>query len=156
MRYFEKQALSPKTLESYVMKDPVFGKIYRPGISDLSKAVENVNEYRSIKRELSAALTKKRTTSGFGVIRERLVKKAGAYKNLRKFKVPLTPDEYKKVLKRDAMWRIDGSLISAIWKSMNPITKKVTYVSNTNKVYQDTSTLNGAINLYHKKIKEAI
>lgn len=77
------------------------------------------------------------------------------FKTLEKNKVPLTKDERDEVMKRKAIWRFSPNRTPspAVWKSVNPKTKKTTYVTNTHRAWNKASTLKGAIRRYHDFIK---
>ena len=70
-------------------------------------------------------------------------------------KVPLTPEERKKVIDADAVWHHgpNGKESPAVWKSKNPKTGKVTYITHTHRAYNTAPTLKGAIGRYHDFIK---
>jgi hypothetical protein len=74
---------------------------------------------------------------------------------LEKNKVKLTDEERQECLDADATWHFSpGNKPSpAVWKSVNPKTKKVTYVTNTHRAFNTAPTLKGAISRYHKFIK---
>jgi hypothetical protein len=90
-------------------------------------------------------------------------KQAGEFKNLEKFKIPLTPEERKEVFKADAVWHYAFSKdpntgkmvkkVSAVWKSKNPKTGKITYVTNTHRAFNKSDSLKGVIDRFHKFIK---
>lgn len=86
---------------------------------------------------------------------QELFEKASEMENLKKNKVPLTDEERNKVMKAKAVWHHgpNGKETSAVWKSINPKTKKVTYVTNTHRQYSTSSTLKGIINKFHIFIK---
>lgn len=83
--------------------------------------------------------------------------------NLKKNKVPLTDEERKIVFAKDAVWHYAYSTdpntgkrvkkVSAVWKSKNPKTGEITYITNTHRAWNKASTLKGAINRYHVFIK---
>lgn len=77
------------------------------------------------------------------------------FKTLEKNKVPLTKDERDEVMKKQAIWHHgpNGAPSPAVWKSVNPKTKKTTYVTNTHRAWNKASTLKGAIRRYHDFIK---
>ena len=85
------------------------------------------------------------------------------YETLKKNKVPLTDEERKKVFKADAVWHYARSKdpntgrkvkkVSAVWKSKNPKTSKITYITNTHRAYNIATTLKGIIKRYHDFIK---
>lgn len=86
-----------------------------------------------------------------------------SFKVLQKYKAPLTNEERKEVFRRDAVWHYADSTdpntgkrvhkVSAVWKSINPKTKKATYVTSTHRAYNKRPTLAGAISRYHRFIK---
>jgi len=79
---------------------------------------------------------------------------ASDFKKLEKNKVDLTPEERKIVIDKKAVWHFNGGNPSpAVWKSVDPKTKKVTYVTNTHRAYNIAPTLKGAIGRYHSFIK---
>jgi len=81
--------------------------------------------------------------------------KKSSFEILKKYKVPLTPEERSTVMKRGAVWHHgpNGEETPAVWKSHNPKTKKTTYITNTHRAYNARPTLRGAISRYHKFIK---
>jgi len=84
-----------------------------------------------------------------------LMEKKSKFEILKKNKVPLTDEERKKCLDADAIWHhgINGAPSPAVWKSINPKTKEVTYITNTHRAYNAAPTLKGAIGRYHNFIK---
>jgi len=68
---------------------------------------------------------------------------------------PLTPEERAEVMDKKATWHHgpNGEPSPAVWKSINPTTGEVTYITNTHRAYQARPTLKGAIGIYHKFIK---
>lgn len=90
------------------------------------------------------------------LLREGLItEKKSEFTKLEDNKVPLTDDERKKVMDADATWHHgpNGAPSPAVWKSKNPKTGKVTFVTNTHRAYNTAPTLKGAIGRYHKFIK---
>ncbi len=81
-----------------------------------------------------------------------LLERKSEFEVLKKNKVALTDDERKIVMDNHATWGQDDE-IAAVWKSINPKTKEVTYVTNTHRAYNTAPTLKGAISRYHKFIK---
>jgi hypothetical protein len=77
------------------------------------------------------------------------------FKKLEDNKVPLTDEERKVVMDADATWHFSpGNKPSpAVWKSIDPKTKEVTYITHTHRAYNTAPTLKGAIGRYHKFIK---
>lgn len=84
-----------------------------------------------------------------------LMEAKSKFEILKKNKVPLTDEEREKCLDADAVWHFSpGNKPSpAVWKSINPKTKEVTYITNTHRAYNTAPTLKGAIGRYHKFIK---
>lgn len=84
-----------------------------------------------------------------------LLEKKSKFKVLKKYKVPLTDEERQKCLDTDTTWNFgsNGKPSPAVWKSVNPKTKEVTYVTNTHRAYNTAPTLKGAISRYHNFIK---
>ena len=78
------------------------------------------------------------------------------YKSLRKNSIPLSDEERREALKRKAVWHHgpNGSEVSAIWKSKNPKTGKITYVTNTHRAMNTAPTLKGAIDKFFGFIKD--
>lgn len=81
--------------------------------------------------------------------------KKSSFAILQKNKVPLTPEERSLVMKRKAVWHHgpNGEETPAVWKSVNPKTKKTMYISHTHRAYQSKNSLKAAINKYHSFIK---
>lgn len=77
------------------------------------------------------------------------------FEKLKKNKIPLDPKERQECLDRKAVWHMgqDGSPSPAVWKSKNPKTGELTYVTHTHRAYNTALTLKGAINRFHKFIK---
>lgn len=85
---------------------------------------------------------------------EIMLTEAGEFKDLQKNKQPLTPEERKIVMDKKAVWHFNGGAPSpAVWKSVNPKTNKVTYVTHTHRAYNTAPTLKGAIGRFHSFIK---
>lgn len=84
---------------------------------------------------------------------DELQKIANEFSSLKKHKVPLTDDERAKVMSRGAVWHHgpNGEETPAVWKSEH--NGKTVYVTNTHRCWGKASTVKGAINKYHKKIK---
>jgi len=78
------------------------------------------------------------------------------FKKLQKNKVPLTDDERALVFKRKAVWHNHPNpkvkKVPAVWKSVDK-NGKVTFITNTHRLYKTAPTLKGAINKYHSTIK---
>lgn len=77
------------------------------------------------------------------------------FKTLKKNKVQLDPEEREKCMAKKAVWNHapGGGESPAVWKSKDPKTGKMTYVTNTHRAYNTAPTLDGAIGRYHKFIK---
>jgi hypothetical protein len=84
-----------------------------------------------------------------------VLNEASEFASLEKHKVDLTPEERKMVMDGKAVWHKGpgGKESPAVWKSVNPKTKKTTYVTNTHRAYKIASTCKGAIGKYHSSIK---
>lgn len=84
-----------------------------------------------------------------------LLEKKSEFQKLEDNKVPLTDEEREKVMDADAIWHHgpNGAPSPAVWKSKNPKTGKVTYITNTHRAYNTAPTLKGAIGRYHDFIK---
>jgi hypothetical protein len=80
---------------------------------------------------------------------------ASNFAELKRNKRPLTMLERAQVMAADAVWHHgpNGEPTPAVWKSVNKLTGKTTYVTNTHRAYQARPTLRGAISIYHKFIK---
>lgn len=91
----------------------------------------------------------------------RIQEKKNKFEKLKKNKVSLTPEEHAEVMKKKAVWHnYFGTVknrktktVSAIWKSKDPETGEITYVTNTHRAYATRPTLKGAISIYHSFIK---
>lgn len=85
---------------------------------------------------------------------EKIARKS-SYAILEKYRVPLTSGERALVMKRKAVWHHGphGEATPAVWKSINPKTKKTTYITNTHRAMNTRPTLRGAISRYHRFIK---
>jgi len=79
-----------------------------------------------------------------------LIESTAVMQKLKNNKIPLTPEERKEVLIKKAVWN-NGD--AAVWKSKDPKTGKITYVTNTHRAYNIAPTLKGAIERFHKFIK---
>jgi len=84
------------------------------------------------------------------------------YKNIKRHlyytvenRTNLTKEEHAEVMEAEAVWHNgpEGKANAAVWKSINPKTKKVTYVTNTHRAYNTAPTLKGAIGKFHSFIK---
>ena len=86
---------------------------------------------------------------------EHLFEATNEYQKLEKHKVALTAEERQQCLDAEAIWHHGpkGAPSPAVWKSVDPKTDKVTYITNTHRAYNTAPTLKGAINRYHKFIK---
>ena len=88
------------------------------------------------------------------LLREILLE-ATEFKTLEKNKQALTPEEHKECMEKQAIWHngVGGRPSPAVWKSIDPITKKTTYITNTHRAYNTAPTLKGAISRFHNFIK---
>lgn len=75
------------------------------------------------------------------------------FEKLKKNKVPLDPEERQLCMDRDCTWNFTGKPTPAVWKSKDPKTGKVTYITNTHRAYNTATTVKGAIRRYHDFIK---
>ena len=77
------------------------------------------------------------------------------FEKLKDNKVPLTDEERAEVMKAKAVWHHgpNGEESPAVWKSKNPKTGEITYITNTHRATNIRPTLKGAIGRYHKFIK---
>jgi hypothetical protein len=88
-----------------------------------------------------------------------LLEKKSDFQKLKDNKVPLTPEERKECMDKKCVWHFHqvkgGKHVAtpAVWKSKDPKTGKITYVTNTHRAYNTASTLKGAISRFHKFIK---
>ncbi len=84
-----------------------------------------------------------------------MTKRRSSYQVLNDNRVPLSREERSLVMERDAVWHHgpNGEKTPAVWKSVNPSTKKTTFVTNTHRAYNKAPTIKGAIGRYHKFIK---
>lgn len=85
----------------------------------------------------------------------KLAKKKSEFKILQDNKIPLTSKEHAVVMARKATWHHgpNGEATAAVWKSKDPTTGKLTYITNTHRAMNARPTLRGAIGRYHKFIK---
>jgi len=80
--------------------------------------------------------------------------KQSEFAKLQKNKAPLTPEERKICMDRKCVWHFHpGGKTPAVWKSINPKTKEVTYITNTHRAYNTAPTLKGAIGRFFSFIK---
>ena len=86
---------------------------------------------------------------------EYFIKVAGPYKKLDKYRTTLDPQERSEVMSRKATWNHgpNGSPSPAVWKSKDPKTGKMTFITNTHRAMNTAPTLKWAINRYHRFIK---
>ena len=84
-----------------------------------------------------------------------VAEKKSEFQKLQDNKVKLTAEERAEVMKRGATWNHgrNNTTTAAVWKSIDPKTKKVTYVTHTHRAYNTASMLKAAINRYHNFIK---
>jgi hypothetical protein len=79
------------------------------------------------------------------------------FEQLKKNKIPLEPEEREECFKGKAVWHNHPNPkynpIPAVWTSKNR-NGKVTYVCNTHRAYNTSSTLKGAIKRFHDFIKK--
>lgn len=85
------------------------------------------------------------------------------YSTYQKNKIPLTDEERAECFKQDAVWHYGFSIdpntgqrvkkVCAVWKSKDPKTGEVTYITNTHRAWNSAPTLKGAISRYHNFIK---
>jgi len=82
-------------------------------------------------------------------------KKKSEIQILKEHKVPLTEGERALVALKKAVWHRGpyGGETPAVWKSKNPETGKVTYVTNTHRAYRTKSSIHGAVSDFHRFIK---
>lgn len=96
-------------------------------------------------------------------LQEKKSKAKSEFEKLQDNKVPLTDEERKECFKQDATWSYASSIdpntgkkvqkVCAVWKSKNPKTGKITYVTHTHRAYNTAKSLQAAINKYHNFIK---
>ena len=114
--------------------------------------------FQNMKKSKNEGINRLRELSGL----DPLIESKSDYEKLEKNKKPLTDEERKEVFKADAVWHYASSIdpntgknvkkVTAVWKSVDD-DGKVTYVTNTHRVYNTAPTLKGAIGRYHKFIK---
>ncbi len=77
------------------------------------------------------------------------------FEKLKDNKIPLEDEERALVMKSKAVWHFGnkGEPSPAVWKSKNPNTGKVTFITNTHRAFNTASTVKGAIRRYHTFIK---
>lgn len=75
--------------------------------------------------------------------------KEGDFKNLQKYKVPMSPEERNKAMKSGSVWHHGphGEKTCGIWKSDNK-KGKVRFVCSTHRTYQSKDTLAKAIQAF--------
>jgi hypothetical protein len=90
------------------------------------------------------------------IVFEILTEGGAQFDKLQKNKKPLTPEEREQVMKAKAVWHHgpNGEATPAVWKSVDPKTKKTTYITHTHRAYNTATTLKGAISKYHSFIKD--
>ena len=83
------------------------------------------------------------------------IAKQSEFKQLQSHKVPLSSKERSQVMQAKAVWHHgpNGEPTPAVWKSLNPKTGKINYISNTHRCYQSKTTLPAAIAAYHKVVE---
>lgn len=84
--------------------------------------------------------------------------KKSEFEKLKDNKVQLTDEEKAEVRKRKAVWNMStgkGKYKTelAVWKSVDPKTDEVTYITHTHRAYNTAPTLKGAIGKFHSFIK---
>ena len=81
---------------------------------------------------------------------------ASEIEQLKTNKVPLSTEEREMVMSSKAIWHHGpkGAPSPAVWKSVCPKSKKVTYVTNTHRAYNTASTCKSCIEKYHSFIKK--
>lgn len=84
-----------------------------------------------------------------------LYEAANEFQKLKKNEQPLTAEERKRCMDTKTVWHFSHlkSPTPAVWKSVNPKTDKVTYITNTHRAYNTAPTLKGAIGRFHDFIK---
>lgn len=75
--------------------------------------------------------------------------------DVKKRKIPLTPEEREKAMKAGAVWHHGpgGKESCAIWKSKKA-NGEIIYGCNTHRLWQYASTLDGAIKKFHDVVKD--
>jgi hypothetical protein len=86
---------------------------------------------------------------------EVILNEAVDFKKLKKNQKPLTDEERKKCMDAKAVWHHGpgGKASPAVWKSVDPKTEKVTFVTNTHRAFNAAPSVEGAISRFHKFIK---
>lgn len=89
------------------------------------------------------------------ILKQFLFEKVSEFHNLKKNRTELTPEESRRVHNKKAVWQSSDKSkpTSAVWKSHNKKTGKITYVTNTHRAYNTAPTVDGAISRFHKFIK---
>lgn len=83
-----------------------------------------------------------------------MTKRRSPFQKLKDNRTPLSAEERKKCMDAKAVWHFgSGGPSPAVWKSKDPKTGKVTYVTNTHRAYNTAPTLEGAIKRFHDFIK---
>lgn len=82
-------------------------------------------------------------------------KRKSSFQVLKENRKPLNKTERSEVMKRGAVWHQgkNGAPSPAIWKSENSKGDTV-FVTNTHRDYGKAPTLKGAINKFHRGIKQ--
>lgn len=93
--------------------------------------------------------------TGYLILESAGITESDEFKNLKKNKIALTPEEREEVLDKKAVWHqsYNGNETAAVWKSVNK-NGKTTYITNTHRAYLARPTLKGAISAYHSSIKD--